>query len=145
MYQYTSAVEFANIQSSFVTSSLSHLLDTLLLRLSTSITHMNTHGLSHLQLNILVLQQNLKNVEPAALLTRSATYYDFFTDGPDALIARAKQAKEQEREFGYTYAECQKIIELFYSEGLESERRDVAVQAKRSCEASLLALSEWLY
>jgi len=132
-------------QQSFITSSLSYHLDTLLLHLARTITQMNNHGLSHLQLNILVLQQNLKNVEPTALLTRSATYYDFFTDGPEALIERAKEARNEERELGYGFEECRKIIELFYSEGLGSERREVAVQAKRAMEANVLALSEWLY
>jgi hypothetical protein len=46
---------------------------------------------------------------------------------------------------GYSFEQGKKIIELFYSEGEGSERRDVAVQAKRAREARVLELSEWLY
>lgn len=45
-----------------------------------------------MQLNMLVLQQNLKNIEPeTATLTRSAKYFELFIAGPDAIVAKAKE------------------------------------------------------
>jgi exocyst complex component 4 len=109
---------------------------------------MNTPGYHHLQLSILVLQQTLKNVlpdEPNALLSRSANYYAFFELGPEELIKRAREATEGGSVLGYSFEQGKKVIELFYSEAEGSERRDVAVQAKRAREARVLELSEWLY
>jgi exocyst complex component 4 len=103
---------------------------------------MNAHGCGRLQLNILVLQQNLKNVEPDALLSRSALYFDMFTAGPEAIV---QAAKTQGKELGFTYDEMRVLMELCYSEGLRSERRDVAVQAKRGLDENVLSLSEYLW
>jgi exocyst complex component 4 len=103
---------------------------------------MNANGCGRLQLNILVLQQNLKNVEPEALLSRSALYFDMFSAGPEAIV---QAAKTQGKELGFTYEEMRILMELCYSEGLRSERRDVAVQAKRGLDENVLALSEYLW
>ena len=101
---------------------------------------MNVNGCSKIQLNILVLQQNLKNIEPAALLSRSALYYDLFSAGPDAVIAKAK---ESGKECGFTYDEMKRLWELCYSEAMT--KIEGSVQAKRSLDEHLLELSEYLY
>lgn len=131
--------------ASFITSNLSTHYDTNLLSLAPHLTTLNTPGYHHLQLSILVLQQNLKNIDSQANLSKSQNYYAFFELGPEELIKRAREATEGGSVLGYSFEQGKKIIELFYSEGEGSDRRDVAVQAKRAREARVLELSEWLY
>lgn len=45
-------------------------------------------------------------------------------------------------DLGFSYEELKVLVELCYSENLASERREVAVQAKRQLNDQLLALSE---
>ncbi len=69
---------------------------------------MNVRGCERMQLNMLVLQQNLKNIEPdnsttattttttttataTSSFVRSATYFALFIAGPDAIVAKAKE------------------------------------------------------
>jgi exocyst complex component 4 len=101
-----------------MTQGLASLMDTYLLALCTSrIERMNTHGCAHMQLNILVLQQNLKNFEEGAALPNAALFFDLFTAGPDAIVARAK----------------------------EHGNRESSVSAKRQLDAQLLEISEFMY
>jgi exocyst complex component 4 len=93
-----------------------------------------------MQLNILVLQQNLRNIEPAALLPLSARFFDLFADGPAEIIKRAK-----EEQGNLSYERLKVLVELCYSEGLASKRREVAMQAKRGLGEHLLLLSEALW
>lgn len=104
---------------------------------------MNENGCGRMQLDILVIQQNLKNLEPRAQLARSALYFDFFSAGPDAIIAKVKGTGGND--LGYTYDELKALVELCYSEALASERRDIATQAKRGLDDHLLQLSEHLW
>ena len=101
---------------------------------------MNLHGCARVQLNTLVLQQNFKNIEYDVLLTRSARFFELFVAGPDAIVARAKEAGSEGLEF--SYGELKILIELCYSEALASDRREVAMQAKRTMNDHLLQLSE---
>ncbi|KAF2488636.1 hypothetical protein BU16DRAFT_586867 [Lophium mytilinum] len=131
-------------QHLLITTHLATLMDTALLHFSShNIKRMNAAGCGRMQLNILVLQQNLKNVEALALLPRSAAYFDFFTAGPDAIIKRAKETGEEG--LGYSYEELKGLVELCYSEPLGSERREVAMQAKRAEGDCLLQLSEVMW
>jgi len=127
---------------SFVLTGLSSLLDTLLLTTSSTIPAMNAHGCARLQLNILVLQQNLKNVEPNAQLSRSSTYYDLFTVGAEEIV---KRAKEQGKRMGFSSEEVGRLLKLVYSEGLGSARREVSVAAERGLARDELLLSEYLW
>ncbi len=115
-------------------------MDQILVAMASNIRRMNANGCGKIQLNILVLQQNLKNIEPAALLTRSALYYDLFSAGPDAIITKAK---ESGKECGFSYEEMKKLIELCYSEALS--RNEGSIQARRALDEHLLELSEYLY
>ena len=76
----------------FITTGIGLLIDTVLVTNTSRITSMNANGCRRMQLNMLVLQQNLKNVESEVVLKRSAQYYDLFAAGPDAIIARIKAA-----------------------------------------------------
>jgi exocyst complex component 4 len=101
---------------------------------------MNRLGCDRMQLNILVLQQNLRNIEPAALLPLSARFFDLFADGPAEVVKRAK-----EEQGTLSYERLKVLVELCYSEGLASKRMEVAMQAKRGLGEHLLLLSEALW
>ncbi|KAI9875177.1 MAG: hypothetical protein M1830_008789 [Pleopsidium flavum] len=127
----------------FITTGLGFLLDQLLVTNASHINTMNLNGCGRMQLNILVLQQNLKNIEDDVALARSAQFFDFFTEGPDAIIARAKETGG--KDLGFSYEELKLLVELCYSEGLKSSNREVATTAKRALNDHLLALSEHLW
>lgn len=103
---------------------------------------MNAHGAARLQLNILVLQQNLKNIEPDAQLARAATYYGLFSLGAERIVARAK---EQGKQMGFSNGQVTVLLELVYSAALRSERREVSVAAERGLAQDKLLLSEYLW
>lgn len=124
-----------------------------------------------MQLNVLVLQQNLKAVEGEGevALGRSARFFDFFMEGAEEVVQRAKRAAakasangrehgnssertkegreedDDEGELGFSLEEMTTLMELCYSEGLRSPQREVAVQAKRGLSEHLLVLSEVLW
>jgi exocyst complex component 4 len=131
-----------------MTQGLASLMDTYLLALCTSrIERMNTHGCAHMQLNILVLQQNLKNFEEGAALPNAALFFDLFTAGPDAIVARAK---EHGKDFGvpggmFNETTVKKLLEMTYEERLTGENRESSVSAKRQLDAQLLEISEFMY
>jgi exocyst complex component 4 len=130
-----------------ITSGLSPLMDAYLLLLSSRITSLNDNGCALMQLNILVLQQNLKNIEDGASLPYSALFFDLFTAGPDAVIARAR---EHGKDFGvpggrFGAEVVKRLVELTYGEKLASQRRDVGVAARRGMEGHLLEVSEYMY
>jgi exocyst complex component 4 len=136
------ASHFQPTQQNFVTSGLASLLDAYILSLVPNISAMNVAGCSRQQLNILVLQQNLKNIEAEAQLTRSALYFDMFSSGPDAIIA---EAKSKGKDLGFTYDEMRALLDLCYSENKRSDRREVAVGAERGLADHQLQLSEFLW
>lgn len=139
-------------QYPLITRGLAALMDIHLLQMSKRITSMNSHGCELMQLNILVLQQNLKNIEPNAELRFSALFFDLFTAGAEAVVQRAKK---EGKGFGlhespiaaelFGYDTVKGLVELCYSEKLGSERREIGVQAKRQLDTHLLEISEALY
>lgn len=134
-----------------ITSGLGALMDIYLLSLCTSkLEDMNANGCALMQLNMLVLQQNLKNIEDGAALPSVALFFDLFTAGPEAIVARAK---EHGRGFGlqglakemFTQEKVKRLLELTYKERLSDERREAVVQAQRDRDAQLLEISEFMY
>ncbi|KAF2653742.1 hypothetical protein K491DRAFT_717810 [Lophiostoma macrostomum CBS 122681] len=168
-------------QVHIVTSGLAPLMDDYLLHLlAARVREMNGNGAALMHLNILVLQQNLRNIETAPLpssyssatspsaptsslnpssptnpssatraltLPHAALFFDLFTAGPDAIVARAK-------EFGngygvpgdrFGYEVVKRLVELAYGERLRDERREVTIQAQRGLDAHLLEISEAMY
>ncbi len=95
-----------------------------------------------MQLNILVLQQNLKAIEAEAVLGRSAAYFNMFQMGAEGIVERARK---EGREMGYSLEELKGLVELCYSEGLRSEGREGAVAARKGLGAKVLELSEVLW
>lgn len=181
-------------EHTFITTGLTKLVDTFLVRNAGKVAAMNVHGCGRMQLNILVLQQNLKAVETRGevALTRSAAFFDLFFEGPEGVLQRAKLAARRgatnrneeastvhestgegraaggraSKDDGtentdkgeaddatktstalifFSLEEMKVLLELCYSEGLRSDKREVVVQAKRGLNEHMLALSEFLW
>ncbi|KAF1966502.1 hypothetical protein BU23DRAFT_517960 [Bimuria novae-zelandiae CBS 107.79] len=127
---------------------LAQLVDTHLLTLCTSrIKALNSDGCRLMQLNILVLQQNLKNIVEEAELRDSALFFELFSGGADAVV---KRAKECGKGYGvgnglFTEGVVKGLLRLTYGERLRNERREVGVAAQRDLEAKELEISEYMY
>lgn len=127
----------------FMTYGLGMLIDSLLVRNVSRIKSMNQNGCDRMQLNVLVLQQNLKIVEKNVVLSKSMQFFDYFQRGPKAVVARAKEAGG--KDLGFTLDELKVLVELCYSEALQSTQRDVPAQAKRAMADDVLQLTEYMW
>lgn len=133
----------------FVRTGLGRLVNAYLVSNALVTQPMNTRGCERIQLNILVLQQNLKNIEAGVDLARAANYFSLFTAGPDGIVGKArKDAAEQggvpESE-KFSYDELKAMMELCYSEQLAHAERGIAAAAKRQMGEKVLALSEYMW
>jgi exocyst complex component 4 len=148
-YDETTARFLRDKEISFVRTGLGILIDTLLVTNAGVVKEMNANGCGRMQLNILVLQQNLKNIEQDVSLQRSARYYDLFTEGPEAVVKKAKEGKEGVAAKGgresFNYEELKTLVELCFSEQLADPERGVSVVAKREMGEYLLQLSEYMW
>ncbi|KAI0471112.1 Sec8 exocyst complex component-specific domain-containing protein [Xylariaceae sp. FL0804] len=140
----------------FVRGGLGRLVNAYLVAHALATRPMNARGCERMQLNILVLQQNLKNVEAGVDLARAANYFALFQDGPDAVVDKARRDKEATEGTGtgdapagaeerFTYDELKDVIELCYSEQLADPERGVAAAARRQMGEKVLALSEYMW
>ena len=127
----------------FMTSGLALLLDTYLVTNATKIKSMNEYGCHRMQLNILVLQQNLRSVEKDVMLSRSAEYFDYFKQGPKAIVQKAKDTGGQD--LGFNLDELKVLVELCHSDSVQSQQRDVASQSRRAMGDNILQLSEYMW
>ena len=147
-YEAEIATYLPPTQSAQVISGLSQFADTYLVHLCLQrIKAMNEDGCRLMQLNVLVLQQNLKNIEDEARLGDSALYFELFMEGPEAVV---KRAKERGKGFGvesgvYGEAGVKSLLRVCYGERLRDGRREVGVQAQRQLEAQELEVSEYMY
>lgn len=107
----------------FITSGLAHLIDESFISSTRFIGAMNNNGALRLQLDILVLQQNLKNIivtepttspsssspkqhekrtppsrEELIALPRSAKFLDWFLEGPNKTLEYAAREREHARQ-----------------------------------------------
>jgi exocyst complex component 4 len=148
-YDETAARFLRDREISFVRTGLGLLIDTLLVTNAGVVKAMNANGCGRMQLNILVLQQNLKNIEQDVSLQRAARYYDLFTDGPEAVVKKAKEGKEGTTAKGgresFNYDELKTLVELCFSQQLADPERGVSVVAKREMGEYLLQLSEYMW
>lgn len=139
-------------ETSFIRSGLGLLINTYLVRNGWMAWPMNDKGSQRMQLNILVLQQNLKNVEEDVDLARASNYYALFDDGPDAVIARAKADKERQQSGGeggggggFGYDELKALVELCFSEQVANPERGIAAAGRRRMDEKLQELSEHVW
>jgi exocyst complex component 4 len=146
-YEAEMATYLPPTQYTQIIAGLAPFTDTYLLYLAVQrIKAMNADGCAAMQLNILVLQQNLKNIESDARLPYSALYFDLFTEGPEAVVARAKI---EGKGFGVPSgildeAGVKGLLRLCYGERLAG-RGEGGVQAKRALEGMELEVSEYMY
>ncbi|EPE04251.1 exocyst complex component sec8 [Ophiostoma piceae UAMH 11346] len=157
----------------FVRQGLGRLVNAYLVRNAAMVTPMNSRGCGRMQLNILVLQQNLKNVEDGVDLARAANYYALFEQGPDAIVHKAKERaaavagdgtdgsdgkdgqdgdahtdadeKTAVSDDSFTYDELKQLIELYYSEQLANPERGIENAARRQMGEKLMELGEHLW
>ena len=73
-------------QYQFLTSHLHILVNNSLISLVSSIPAMDAHGNARMQLNVLVLQQSLKSLQPSADLNKAARFYELGAQGPEAVV-----------------------------------------------------------
>lgn len=131
---------------SFIRTGLGLLIDSFLVTNAGMVKAMNKNGCGRMQLNILVLQQNLKNVEEDVSLDRAAKYYDIFNKGADAAVAQAKEEKESgSGKETFNYEELKMLVELCYSEQILDPERGISSVAKRRMDEHLLQLSEHMW
>lgn len=132
---------------SFIHKGLGLLIDTFLVTNAGMVEAMNANGCGRMQLNILVLQQNLKNIEADVNLDRAAKFFDLYNQGPDAVVKQAEQQRgkgEGEKEL-FSYDELKTLVELCYSEQLSSPERGISTAAKRAMAEHTLQLSEYMW
>jgi exocyst complex component 4 len=129
---------------SFIRTGLGLLIDSFLVANASMVKAINAHGCGRMQLNILVLQQNLKNIEPDVVLDRAAKFFDLFTLGPDVVVQKAKQEKENGNggKEVFNHDELKTLIELCYSEQLANPERGISTSATRSMGDHMLQLEE---
>jgi exocyst complex component 4 len=157
-------------ERAFLNHGLARLLDRTLIVGADYIQVMNTSGAQRMELDILVLQQNLRNIavtsglvqkgqptalshgqstrtdnEDEAVLKQSAQFYDLFLQGPEQVMSFVKENKANEGGVGYTYDELRTLIELCYSAALRSADREENVRAKKGMQDCLLQLGELLW
>ena len=133
---------------SFVRTGLGLLINNYLVSNAKMASPMNGRGCARMQLNILVLQQNLKNVEEGVDLARAANYFALFEAGPDAIVRRAREDGERQEENGekasdvFTFEELKALMELCFSEQMADKERGIATAAKRRMDEKMEELSE---
>lgn len=126
----------------FIRTGLGLLINSYLVGNANLASPMNENGVGRMQLNILVLQQNLKNVEEGVDLARAANYFALFERGPDAIIEKAKDSNSANEADTFTYEELKAMVELCFSEQMANPERGIAVAARRRMEDKLVALGE---
>ncbi|KAI1363571.1 Sec8 exocyst complex component-specific domain-containing protein [Xylaria arbuscula] len=151
-YDETAVRFLRDREIAFVRTGLGLLINSYLVSNALSTQPMNMRGCERMQLNILVLQQNLKNIEAEVDLARASNYYGLFSEGVDAIIEKAKRDKEQEANDGsvpeaekFSYDELKALVELRYSVQLADPERGVNAAAKRQMGEKVLALSEYMW
>ena len=106
-----------------------------------------------MRLNILVLQQNLRNIEDGVTLARATEYFGLFERGPDAIVEKARVGKDGDRRAGdgdgesavFSYDELKTLLDLVYSEPLADPERGIASAAKRQLDDKSLSLNEIMW
>lgn len=103
---------------------------------------MNNNGCGRMELNILVLQQNLKNIEANADLKRAAKFFDLFMDGPEKILEQAKEERDAGKAHVFGLEEMKTLVELCYSEDKNNPERGISSVAVRKMNDNTLQLDE---
>lgn len=148
VFDETAATYLRGKEIAFIRTGLGMLINNYLIGKATIASPMNQNGSGRMQLNILVLQQNLKNVEEGVDLARAANYFALFENGADAVILKAKADKGKsigsaQRESNvFSFEELKGLIELCYSEQMADSERGIASAAKKQMAGKVAELQE---
>ncbi|KAK2060882.1 Sec8 exocyst complex component-specific domain-containing protein [Colletotrichum caudatum] len=149
LYDETIARYLRAKETAFIRTGLGLLINAYLVTNAAFVSPMNAKGCGRMQLNILVLQQNLKNVEEGVDLARAANYFALFDKGPDAIVDKAREDKDKDehadRSDTFNYEELRTLLELCFSEQLANPERGIAGAAKRQMADKMLGLSEHMW
>ena len=152
----------------FISRGLGVLVDRFLVSCAGRASPMNSLGCGRMLLNVLVLQQNLKNIETGVDLERATGYFGLFGRGPEGIVKRARaeseraaeglardEAGEKGRDNGdkdkkgdgaqFSYEELKTMMELCFSEQLANPERGIAGAARRQMGDRMLELSEFMW
>lgn len=94
-------------QYKLCTAYLSTLADTALINDAATVPAMDEHGNARMQLNILVLQQNLKEMDKSASLALAARFWELWEEGPESVVEACKA--------GLDKRDARELIRLCYS------------------------------
>ena len=108
-------------QYRFLTSGLDILVSNALTSLVDKIRLMDSHGNARMQLNVLVLQQALKNVQPTASLEKAARFYELAEQGPDAVVNEGPKE-------GFDSEDLRVLAKLCWRADRDGERTGMAPQ-----------------
>ena len=133
---------------------------------------MNDNGALRLQLDVLILQQNLKNIvinpttadnqaqeegNETVALPRSAKFLDWFLEGGERALDYAQDEKQayamgniqNPLDEPFTYDELKDLVELSFSEILKgprgAENREIFMIAKKASAEAMLRLNEIMW
>ncbi|GAB7347743.1 hypothetical protein MBLNU459_g5295t1 [Dothideomycetes sp. NU459] len=105
-------------QYTTVTASLSHLADRALVAFADKVDGMDAHGHARMQLNILVLQQNLKDMDKEASLSQAGGYWELFEEGPTRIVESVKAGETAK-------ADGKSMVRLWGSARGDAARKEV--------------------
>ncbi|KAK1453851.1 Sec8 exocyst complex component specific domain-containing protein [Colletotrichum melonis] len=149
LYDETIARYLRAKETAFIRTGLGLLINDYLVTNAAFVSPMNAKGCGRMQLNILVLQQNLKNVEEGVDLARASNYFALFDKGPDAIVEKASEDKDKDEHADpsdtFSYEELRTLLELCFSEQLSNPERGIASAAKRQMADKMLGLSEHMW
>jgi exocyst complex component 4 len=111
-------------QYKFLTSNPHILINNALTSLATTVPAMDAHGNARMSLNILVLQQSLKSLQPDADLNKAARFYELGALGPDAVVKVGPKE-------GYAVGDLKALVRLCYVEPRDKELGSVDAVASK--------------
>lgn len=156
----------------FITSGLARFIDMTFVSCTKYIGAMNDNGALRLQLDVLILQQNLKNIvinpttadnqaqeegNETVALPRSAKFLDWFLEGGERALDYAQDEKQayamgniqNPLDEPFTYDELKDLVELSFSEILKgprgAENREIFMIAKKASAEAMLRLNEIMW
>ncbi|KAL7795351.1 exocyst complex component [Trichoderma ceciliae] len=134
----------------FIRTGLGILVNAFLVQNASLASPMNDKGCHRMQLNILVLQQNLRNVEDGVDLAKATSYFSLFERGPDAIVEKAREYKDRHGmgtlaldPNSFSYEELKTLVELCYSEQMANPERGITSAARRQLGDKFSRLSEF--
>ncbi|PNP53492.1 hypothetical protein THARTR1_06186 [Trichoderma harzianum] len=134
----------------FIRTGVGILINAFLVQNASLASPMNDKGCHRMQLNILVLQQNLKNVEDGVDLAKATSYFQLFERGPEAIVEKAREYKDRHGMGtlaidlnSFSYDELKALIELCYSEQMANPERGITSAARRQLDDKFARLSEF--